>query len=83
MFVFLVLNMSEENVFSSPLAPPTPTITVSHVSATLASNYKTVNALASMLFYLAALPTPTSMVFLALAISAFIKLQPTDVLLAL
>lgn len=82
-FVFLVLNMLEENVFSSQLVPPTLTITVSPVSATLASNSKTVNALASMLLYQAALPTLTSMVFLALAMSAFIKLQPMDVLLAL
>lgn len=82
-FVFLVLNMLEENVFSSQLVPPTLTITVSPVSAMLASNSKTVNALASMLLYQAALPTLTSMVFLALAMSAFIKLQPMDVLLAL
>jgi hypothetical protein len=82
-FVFPALNMSEENVFNSQLAQLTLTIIVSLVSATLASNSKMVNVLPSMLLYLPALPTPSSMAFLALAMLAFIKLQPMDVLLAL
>jgi hypothetical protein len=70
-------------VFNSQLALLTLTITVSPVFATLASNSKMVNALPSMLLYLAVLITHTSMVFLALAMLVFIKLQSMDVLLAL
>lgn len=82
-FVYLALSMSEENAFRFLLALQILITTVSPVFATLDSNFKTVNALLSMLLFLAAQLTLSSMEFHALATLDSTKLQLADVLLAL
>lgn len=82
-FVYLALSMSEENVSRSLLALLILITTVSPVFATLDSNFKTVNALLSMLLFLAALLTLSSMEFHALAMLDSTKLQSAVALLAL